>query len=349
MPMSADQAAVLEMLLTGGQSYDDLDDLFALEEGDARERARAALEELGGADPDRKVGLTDFLLGQADPIGRADAVRHLRQDDADAALASGIVSELEDHFPDAELPKIPRKTGGGRFGGRSASTPAQPAGEQKPAKSSSFDPRQTRTMALLGGGALILLIVVLAIAGVFSGGGDESVAPTGTDAAATPNPDDGSSPLPGQEVVRVPLAPPGGNGDAGGAAVVGVTDSSQPYLDLVISNLQPPPNGLAYIAWFMFDRDTGYPLTQPIVPGDGNSFQDRIAIPAAVSGAIARATSIEISLSDPQDIIKQVQDAVDQNTIAIERPGKTILKGTVPQPGSAGTDQPAPGESQGGG
>ena len=44
-----------------------------------RARARAALTELVGADPDRNVGLTDYLLGQADPIGRADASRHLRE------------------------------------------------------------------------------------------------------------------------------------------------------------------------------------------------------------------------------------------------------------------------------
>ena len=46
---------------------------------EVRSRARSALREIGGADPDAQVGLSDYLLGQADPIGRADAVRHLQK------------------------------------------------------------------------------------------------------------------------------------------------------------------------------------------------------------------------------------------------------------------------------
>src|SRR5918997_1903235 len=134
MPISADQSAVLEMLLTGGQSFEELDDLFGLDSGETRERARAALEELGGADPDRNVGLTEYLLGQADPIGRADAVRHLRQDAGDRELADRIVTELASLFPAAELPKLPQAPAGSRFGGRQSPPPASPAGEPLPAK-----------------------------------------------------------------------------------------------------------------------------------------------------------------------------------------------------------------------
>ena len=72
-----------------------------------RARARAALTELGGADPDRNVGLTDYLLGQADPIGRADASRHLREDPADHQLASELSERCGRMFPAAELPRLP--------------------------------------------------------------------------------------------------------------------------------------------------------------------------------------------------------------------------------------------------
>ena len=90
MAMTPDQRATLQLLLERGQTYSDLATLLAVDEAEVRDRARAALTELGGADPDRNVGLTDYLLGQADPIGRADASRHLRDDPGDHALATAL-------------------------------------------------------------------------------------------------------------------------------------------------------------------------------------------------------------------------------------------------------------------
>ena len=83
MAITPDQQATLQLLLERGQRYADLAQLLGVDEAEVRDRARAALTELGGADPDRNVGLTDYLLGQADPIGRADASRHLREDSDD--------------------------------------------------------------------------------------------------------------------------------------------------------------------------------------------------------------------------------------------------------------------------
>lgn len=354
MPISADQSAVLEMLLTKEQSYEDLDDLFALDEGDARERARAALEELGGADPDRNVGLTDYILGQADPIGRADAVRHLRQDAADRELADGIVGELSSHFPAAVLPKLPQAPAGSRFGGRQSAAAPLPAGEPLPAKESSsgFTPKQTRTFAALGGGAILLIVVVLAIAGVFSSDDEPATTETPSETAETAqNPEeiDPSTPIPdGEEISQVPLTSPSG-GKEGGAAVVGIAAETQPYLDLVLSNLPDPPKGKAYLAWFMFDEDHGYPMAAAIVPEKG-VYESRLAIPQAVAGPISQSRAIEISLSDPEEILTAANTALEAGSLEIERPGETILRGDVPRASSGGTDpgdQQAPGEGGG--
>ena len=85
---------MLQLLLERGQSYADLASLLGVDEAGVRARARAALTELAGADPDRNVGLTDYLLGQADPIGRADAVRHLKDDPHDLELATELTQKL---------------------------------------------------------------------------------------------------------------------------------------------------------------------------------------------------------------------------------------------------------------
>jgi len=351
MAISADQSALLEMLLTGGQGYEDLDDLFGLTEGETRERARTALSELGGADPDRNVGLADYLLGQADPIGRADAVRHLRQDAGDRELAERIVGELETLFPAAELPKLPQAPTGSRFGGRASSVPAQPAGEPRPASKagSKLSPTQTRMFAAMGAGAVILIAVVLAVAGVFSSDDEGSApSPEGEETASTAGGTlDPSTPIPdGEEISRVPLAPPDG-GEAGGAAVVGIAAESQPYLDLVLSNLPDAPGDKAYLAWFMFSENEGYPMTEPIIPQKG-AYENRLAIPLEVAEPISRAVAIEISLSDPRDIVKSIQDAAQAGVFQIERPGDTVLFGEVPRAAAGGgEDQQAPGEGGG--
>ena len=104
MALTADQQAMLQLLLERGQSYADLAELLGVSEDEVRTRARAALTELAGADPDANVGLTDWLLGQADPIGRADAVRHLKEDPADHSLAGELEAKLQLIAPKAELP-----------------------------------------------------------------------------------------------------------------------------------------------------------------------------------------------------------------------------------------------------
>jgi hypothetical protein len=86
-----EQRAMLQLLLEGGQGYDDIGSLLGIAPDEVRSRARSALTDIGGADPDAQVGLSDYLLGQADPIGRADAVRYLQGDPEGNALAQRLV------------------------------------------------------------------------------------------------------------------------------------------------------------------------------------------------------------------------------------------------------------------
>ncbi len=122
MALNEEQRSLLQLLL-GGQGYEDIASLLGTDATQVRERAREALTEVGGADPDAKVGLTDFLLGKADPIGRADAVRQLQNDPDANALASDIVTRLRLLAPNAQLPEIPPAKGGRR----AAPTPSTPS------------------------------------------------------------------------------------------------------------------------------------------------------------------------------------------------------------------------------
>ena len=102
---------MLQLLLRAGQSYEDIASLLGVGVDEVRDRARAALTEIAGEDPDREVGLTDYLLGQADPIGRADAVRHCAADpDRQRARleAGGAAASAR---PGAQLPDLPEAPG----------------------------------------------------------------------------------------------------------------------------------------------------------------------------------------------------------------------------------------------
>ena len=134
MALNDEQRSLLQLLL-GGQSYEDIGSLLGTDAAQVRERARAALTEVGGADPDAKVGLTDFLLGKADPIGRADAVRQLQNDPEANELAAEVVSRLRLLSPNAQLPEIPPAKGGKRAAPSPSSTsfpssdPGRPAAD----------------------------------------------------------------------------------------------------------------------------------------------------------------------------------------------------------------------------
>ena len=96
-------------MLEREQSYGDIASLLGVSEDEVRARARAALTEVAGENPDREVALTDYLLGQADPIGRADVARHLAADPDANALASKLEAKLRLLAPGARLPDLPEE------------------------------------------------------------------------------------------------------------------------------------------------------------------------------------------------------------------------------------------------
>jgi hypothetical protein len=208
--LSADQKALLQLLLERGQGYDDLAALLDVDQAEVRGRARAALTELGGADPDHHVGLTDYLLGQADPIDRADAVRHLKDHPDDLALTGEIARQIRLIAPQAELPRLPgeerqprprraarplaaRLPVPGRLRQRQPAPPAPASGpgESPPATRrpwATWSRRRTQLLVGLGSGAVLLLMVVLAVAGVFSGGSSNAGTTTTSQTTASSGP-----------------------------------------------------------------------------------------------------------------------------------------------------------------
>jgi hypothetical protein len=349
MPLTADQRAMLQLLLERGQSYDDIASLLGTDREGVRDRARAALTELAGSNPDTEVGLTDYLLGQADPIGRADAVRHLQNDPDSHALASRLTAQLQLLAPDAQLPQLP-KPKGGRGPRREAAAPA-PSGTPAAAAAgaggggaaavaerfrATLSERQRQVFIVLGALAVLLLVGLLAITGVFGGDGESPSEP----AASSPE---------GEEIVTVPLEAQGG-GDATGEAVFGIATADTPYVDVNLSGLEPPSQGETYVIWLLLTPDQGYPLSPLLIEQDG-TFSDRFPIPQFAIPIASRAQFVDVSLSKNSALQPVLEKAVQKGTPILDFEGDRVLSGEVPATGGPALEGEgaAPGGGGGGG
>jgi hypothetical protein len=338
MPLSPDQQAMLELLLERDQRYSELATLLGVEEAEVSSRARAALTELGGVDPDRNVGLTDYLLGQADPIGRADASRHLREDAEDRALAATLIERLSELYPEARLPRLPGERRSRRMSGRGSRRPAAATERRRrPLPTAGLSAAQTRLLVILGSAAVLLVAVVLAVTGAF-GGGEDSQATPATQPETTAA---GSGSRSGdQQIQRVALRPPEGGGDALGAAVFGVATGDQPFVDVAIRGLDPAPQDQTYVIWMMLTPDKGYPLS-PITVSEQGTFDDRFPIPSAVLPVIARVRTVEVAIAPVQEVRKTVRSAIQNTSLVLDRPGRTVLTGRIPRAPQQGSSSGA--------
>jgi hypothetical protein len=329
MPLAQDQRAMLQLLLERDQSYEDIASLLGGSREDVRRRARAALEELGGQDPDREIGLTDYILGQADPIGRADAVRHLQSDPDSLALAEELSTKLRLIAPQAELPDLPQPKSRRRAAAAAATDGAPEAGEPTAAPErgsplAGLSTRQSRLFAAIGASALILLFVILAIAGVFGGGDDESA----SSGEATTASDEAGSTV-SDEVARIVMQPQG-DSDASGEAVIGLANETQPFIDLDLENLPEISNDEAYIFWFLLSRDSGFPLPGALPVNSEGAIQDRLAIPSQTLGFVVQSRFLAVSIVDRRELASEIDRAIEERAGELPFSGEPVLLGEIP-------------------
>ena len=357
MALTDEQRAMLQLLLEGGQSYDDIGSLLGIAPDEVRTRARSALGEIGGADPDAQVGLSDYLLGQADPIGRADAVRHLQNDPEANALAQRLVQNLKLLAPKAQLPEIPEPRGG-----RSAPAPPPPpaAPAQTPSipqasaappthKGPGFASRVAGFFSSIGGSsgkrrtqllvvltaALALVIVVIVVA--TSGGSSEGSNCKGVDTAAAQQ-----AGVPTIKLVAAGAAadadcPPSGQITLGATQQAANSQNQAATFALQANAVHLPPtaNGERYLLW-LFKSDTqSLPLGQETVDDSGNLTggvpliaQQVLLLPAFDSIRISKVNSTEA-----QQLGQALQQQGKKATGVIQFVGEPVLEGSISELG----------------
>ncbi len=345
---------MLQLLLEGGQGYEDIGSLLGIGPDEVRSRARSALAEIGGADPDAQVGLSDYLLGQADPIGRADAMRHLQSDPDANALAQRLVQNLRLLAPKAQLPEIPEPRGGRRAAPpppppaapTAAPAPQAPPPAATPAPKgpgfasraaaffsglgSSTGHRRTQLVVGLAAGiAVVIVIIVVATSGGGGGGGD--CTPVDVSAAQQAG------------VPTMKLAAAGASADAdcppsGQITLVSAPQSQQTknqaptfLLGAKAGHLQPTESGERYVLWLYKSASQSVPLGQETVDQSGNltgavpvPAPELVLFPAFQTIRLAKVSSVQA-----QQIQQSLQSQGKKPTLLIGYVGDTVLEGNV--------------------
>jgi len=351
MPLTDEQRTMLQLLL-GGQSYDDIGGLLGVSAHEVRVRARGALTEMGGADPDAGAGLTDFLLGKADPIGRADAVRQLQSDPAANDLATRLVSQLRLLAPGAQFPEIPEPRGGRRAptppppapsvppdtsptppptapppgGGPPAPpppVPATPGGEPLPRRLAgaarglgSRIGGDSRLLFGLGALAVLGVAVVVALT-VFGGDGDEGSSTTTTAGDA-------------EGLTIVELAPLTEGSEATGQAVF-ARAGDQPVLQINLTGLTPTAEDENYIVWLYNSDRVAFPLARDQVSDSGN-LTGAAPVPNAIVPLLPQFGCIDVSLASVAETKAALREAVGGRSLP-RHAGESVLRGQIPRQG----------------
>jgi hypothetical protein len=297
VPVTDEQRAMLQLLLEGGQGYDDIGSLLGIAPDEVRSRARSALTEIGGADPDAQVGLSDYLLGQADPIGRADAVRHLQSDPEANALAQRLAQNLRLLAPQGELPEIPEPRGGRRGTPPPpppAAAPPTPATTQAPASPQSAPAAKgpgiasraagffsglgssgkRRTQLIVGGAAALVIVIAVLVLATSGGGSSSSSDCKPLDVSAAQQAGVPTTKLdavgdfadqdcaPTGQVTLVPVSPQ--NQQTKKPAISGFA------LQTNAAHLDKSENGDEYVLWLYKSDQQARPIGQETVSDNGN-------------------------------------------------------------------------------
>jgi hypothetical protein len=354
-----EQRALLQLLLEGGQGYDDIGSLLGIGPDEVRSRARAALTEIGGADPDAQVGLSDYLLGQADPIGRADAIRHLQADPDANALADRLVQHLRLLAPKAQLPEVPAAKGGRRAAptppppsapstGTAAAPPSPPQAAVPP--SPGFASRaagalsglgrvegKRRTQLIVGSAAALVIVIVLLV--VVTGGGDGG----GGDCKSV---DTSAAQQAGVPTIKLTAAgasvdadcPPSGQMTLGAAQQSQQQSNSQGQtyvLQANAANLPPTGGSERYVLWLYKSDTQAVPLGQETVDDSGNLTG---GVPLAAQqvlllSAFDQVRFSKVTSTEAQQVQQSLQAQKKKATGIVPFVGQPVLQGNISELG----------------
>ena len=268
--LSADQKAIVELLLKQDKSYDELSDMLGMPVGRVRELARSALVSMSpvsarGVDEDWRGQVADYLLNQQSGPEATATRGHLRRSEAARAWSRSLLDSLDQFYDRTNLPTIPEGEPHAEAAPRARRRPAADESDDRPrtARGAPCRPPLPTSCAAAGSSAqapasvLLLLIVLVWPVGLLTGGDDDK-----KDASA-----DSSKQvkLEGQLLLK----PVEGNANnAAGLAVIAARGDDRQLI--VQARLPASKNREAYEVWLYNSPTDAKSLGAQVTDKDGN-------------------------------------------------------------------------------
>jgi Anti-sigma-K factor rskA/Sigma-70, region 4 len=292
--LSAEQRAIVELVLQQGKSYEELAGMLGTPEARVRELARDALVELapmtaGRVDEDWRGQLADYVLGQQAGPEATATKGHLRRSEPARSWTRSLLDSLEQLYPNGSMPAIPEGERG-RAPRRAAPPPGTPASAGELAPEAQAAIRRRRLLAAVGAAAAIVLAAVLLWpVGVLTGGDDGGEEPQ---AAGAPAGDQ-----------------QGASAQSRGQAII-ARQTGGPQIIVTATGLPPSTQRSAYQVWLY------------------NSEQDRKSVGAQVTDAQG---NLQAGGPLPSDYRKY--RFIDVTAVAVNgdnfRTGESVLRGAL--------------------
>jgi Anti-sigma-K factor rskA/Sigma-70, region 4 len=331
--LSAEQRAIIELVLKQGQQYEQLGTMLGLPTSRVRELAREALVRLSpvsaaAVDADWRGQLADYLLNQQTGPEATATKGHLRRSEAARGWARSVLDSLDQFYEPATLPTIPEGEPGAKprrerkpKKPKAPKEPKEPRGD-RPARALSpaaLDAIQRRRLAGLAALAVVVLLAVLVWPGKVLTGSDDK------DSNASTKPASNQARILGQLVLR-----PVGDTSSKNAGVAVIAERAGKRQLIVQAKLTPTKNRQAYEVWLYNSRKDAKSMGAQVTDKNG-TFQGAGQLPRNFT----KYRYIDVSL-----------EQVDQNR---EHSPTSVLRGRLdqlqaPQPSGGATtpQQPAP-------
>lgn len=248
--LSAEQRAIIELVLKRGQSYGQLGDTLGMPTERVKELARSALLTLSPVsaaqvEEDWRGQIADYLLGQQSGPESAVTRGHLRRSEAGRAWSRSLLDSLDQLYDPATVPTIPAGNG----------SPQSPTGKEKaaPERASSLDDgaaalspeaRAIVRRRRIAGAAALAVVALVAILlwpiGVLTGDDDDKSGARADQRAAP------------RVIGQLVLKPVKG---AEGAAVAAIAQRGKRRTLIVQARVKPNKTGQAYEVW-LYNSDS---------------------------------------------------------------------------------------------
>lgn len=357
---------MLQLLLEGGERYEDLAALLGVPIEEVRSRAAAALQELAANGLEDAGQTADFLLGQAGPEAIAATEAHLAGDADQLAVVRRLHARLRLLYPAAGLPSLPAgvtsaapapvterptappapeppapqarpepPSAAPATSVRPAAPPPEPEPESEPAVEPATDDRAEEAepaLTLQQKRLLALLaaggLIVVVIVLAVAGVFSEGSASEGEGSQATATAEEDSD----TALTRAVLQPTRGN-RGGGVAIFGAIDEQTPVLQVTARGLTPTRDGEEYSVW-LYQTDEIALRLAGLEVGKNGRIVTQIELPAEALNFIVDGTLNQVDVSrNRKSAYRQEVKASQSEGRLPRRIGASVLRGRITGPG----------------